>query len=660
MAPEQAAARSQAIGPATDVYALGAMLYEMLTGRPPFRGASMFDTLEMVCTQEPIAPGRLVPRLPRDLETICLKCLEKEPARRYASAAALAEDLRRYLDDRPIVARPIGRWEQVWRFARRNKLLVGSGVAVALTLVCGIIGTSLGLVRAWRAEGVALENRDRAVEAEEKTRRDLAQSHWDNARLAAGHGQWREAIRLFDKALDAGFADEIAVRLYKLMALLALHENKLAEQEIAALGQRSDLGSREGILLLARGDLAMSQRSGQEQALADVRLALKKGLPPEEAVYAQALLADWPQDAAGLLRQTLKLNPAHPAARQLLFSVLMSLGRFDECKEEANTLLAFFPEDPQPRVFLAFLHLLEGNAAAAKDRIRETEAQFGKERVTLLLEAVDLLHTALEAAAASDQPQLSPVVSMRLLVLLNKFQQLDAQSEIPLDFHSLNWPVLAHVWKPLYTALQAFGAGRFSDELQAQLGEVVAHHPEGVAYFLHATGNIARASQQKGTAMLPYLRKAELSFRRAMDGPCTVPAFRRPARFWGTYTQAILAKFHPKIGPPDPEMRMLALGNMRRLLADGGLSPAQWAELAKMALTTLEDHDLARMLAAAVERQAPGDIRFIRLRAQIELAAGAYHPALEAADKVLAKSPKDGDALAVKKEAMQKLREPAR
>jgi serine/threonine-protein kinase len=134
MAPEQVRGHGGAVGPAADVYALGAILYELLTGRPPFQAATNVETVLLVLREDPVAPRRLQPKLPRDLETVCLKCLEKDPARRYGTATALADDLRCFLDHRPVKARPVSWLRRAAQWGRRNPALAAILLLTLLSL----------------------------------------------------------------------------------------------------------------------------------------------------------------------------------------------------------------------------------------------------------------------------------------------------------------------------------------------------------------------------------------------------------------------------------------------------------------------------------------------------------------------------------------------
>lgn len=161
MSPEQARGNAP-VGPAADIYGLGAILYEVLTGQPPFRGTSALQTMILVQEKQPVAPTELQPQIPRDLETICLKCLEKEPPRRYATVTALIDDLRRFQSDRPILARPAGPIEKLHRWARRNPAIAGLAATVVIVLLTGLAATWTQLQRAEQGIIETAEQRDLA------------------------------------------------------------------------------------------------------------------------------------------------------------------------------------------------------------------------------------------------------------------------------------------------------------------------------------------------------------------------------------------------------------------------------------------------------------------------------------------------------------------
>ena len=198
MSPEQAAGRHREVGPASDVYGLGAILYEILTGRPPHRGESSMETLALVLSQEPVAPRLLRPGLPRDLETICLTCLKKDPARRYESASALSADLRRWLAGEPIRARPTSALEHLRHWARRRPLRA-AGLLLLAILAAMTLG---GLV----VRDAMLSSHRQALEriaSLETHQRMLSDRRFDAARLkqaddALNRGEVERALDILD------------------------------------------------------------------------------------------------------------------------------------------------------------------------------------------------------------------------------------------------------------------------------------------------------------------------------------------------------------------------------------------------------------------------------------------------------------------------------
>ncbi len=282
MAPEQATGDLDRIGPATDVYGLGVILYEMLTGQVPFRGTDAIETLLLIRTQEPVSPRRLNPKLPRDLETICLKCLEKEPARRYASAEALAEDLRRYLSSETITARPATGLERAGKWARRRPSAATALGVSAVALLALIAGGAYYNARLRSALQETREAKDEAVES-----------------LASSESSYQLARRAVDRFLIQ-ISESV---LFEEPGMLALRNELLGEardffQEFIEIREDDPRATRDlaraltsyGVIQWRFGELDEAITGLQRAVDLLVTLDDGRGLEPEErAELARAL-----------------------------------------------------------------------------------------------------------------------------------------------------------------------------------------------------------------------------------------------------------------------------------------------------------------------------------------------------------------------------------
>jgi WD40 repeat protein len=306
MAPEQAAGKRQ-LTVAADVYSLGAILYECLTGRPPFAGDSPLDTLMQVLEKEPERPRGLRPSLDRDLDTICLKCLNKDPARRYESAAALADDLRRWLDRKPIRARPVGRLERAWLLCRRNPVAATLTAVLVLALLGGTAASTLFAFRADAERRRADGQRDAARQKEAESRGRLVRLYVDKGTRLADGGDLFAALPWFVEALalDEGDADREAVHRLRIAALLRqcprlehvlAFDEQIADLALSADGRRLLVVTGGGDYHARVWDLDTGAPAGPPFDLGVGQYVFRTAFSPDGRLVATTQLEIW--DAA--------------------------------------------------------------------------------------------------------------------------------------------------------------------------------------------------------------------------------------------------------------------------------------------------------------------------------------------------------------------------
>jgi tetratricopeptide (TPR) repeat protein len=610
MAPEQADGRVKEIGPLSDVYALGAILYELLAGRPPSR--------------EPVSPRDLNPAVPRELETVCLKCLQKEPGKRYASARELADDLGRFLEDRPIRARPAGLGERLLKYTRRNKLLVGSATAIFLTLLVGIITTT----------AKAREARQQNANYRREQRERFAES----ARSALARGDLRSALENAAQAIEAGFHDPVEMRLIRVRCLFALAKTDEAKQALEQVRSGGGLGKHEGTVLLLTGDLARERDN--EEALKYFRQALDKGLSDIDEAYAKGMLSEKSDDAIRYFRQALKYKGYDEDARRMLGISLILRGMLEEAWDVAVGGATRYPHDPTFVFFQAIIVALKGDVKRSHALIDELGEQIDKDMLGPIKSGMSTLASfqEFEGLLDPDAEKRMATAWLELAPFATRFFGPVVQTDKdPLGRKTAQrWlevpPSVHRSFSKVLDMVKSLLLQQPRDLLLVELDQMIRAHPEGTFIYF------------KGVMLLGQQRyeEAEAAFLLALRTPSFIP-LKRGTLLAAIFCEGMLLRQKPE----DREVRKRAVENIQSLRRQKPVRPFDADTLAAVARGLLADWEA---------QVGPADLALLRRRAQVELVAGNPVIALQTANKLLQVQPDDTVGRQVRAAATANLR----
>jgi serine/threonine protein kinase len=579
MAPEQLEAANKPT-PAMDIYALGGTLYFCLTGKAPLEASSPLSLIKRIERDYPSRPRTLNPRVPRDLQTICLKCLEKNPCRRYANAKELADDLRRFLDGQPIVARPPGPHRVAGRWCQSHPRLATAMLLGFVLLASAGLYTSARIQKLEAEANLQTEQRQRAEEVAAVQRQAAHDAIVNAARAAARRGDWRTALNYFQQAMDDAGPDWLRLRVERLFGFFAVNDRETLARELDDLAARTDLDRLGAMFHLVRGAYFLCDSTKQEEGRELVRKALRArddlNFSPADAAFAEALADTRPRQVAERLRHAVRLDPLHFPANASLLVVLLGTGELDEARAQSDRMQGFFPDASLPTFIRALADLIEGNRPEMLKHLDELATRLGPDRVadmTRIRNYCELLANVLDLFERfnTNRGGLGFADNLKLGVWFGSLRSESWPALQPIAFPVPTMGVLFHSLNLLMNAYLETGTRSHEAAFQRLLA-ASADYPEALLLAMAAanrlvpvTGMINRGELQPSRELL--IQVGRLS-ERAANAPTLIP--RSPIRYQSRILCGIADVALLKIARDPSEAHLERLwGNLRRLVAEG-------------------------------------------------------------------------------------------
>jgi len=618
LSPEQAAGRNDEVGPLADVYALGGLLYFLLTGKPPFKGTSALETIKLVIDSEPVPVEKLNPHVDKNLSTICLKCLNKDMRHRYASAQELADDLGRWLKKLPILARPVSLPERAWLWCRRSPRRAIISAVILLMVV-----TTLGA-------GIALQI----------TRGNLANSYFGQAELAMTRGQLTKALELFNKAEDAGHDDRVGIMLKKADAWEGLGRLDRVSSLVSELQQRADLGPHQGKVSLWQAELRLWKNWTDEEAITLFESALETGLPPAEQLYVRGMLAEDSREALEYFEKALEIDKFHSRSMRMAINMQILLGQRSRAERRLALYSQLFPENVTTQLLQAIVLSINGDREAAQDIIDSQAEGLTAPESHQFRDLIDVACSLSESFTfLPDQPR--PDISAQsrnILQLLLKGSQAFPEQGFGIHLP----PRIAQRFRGLSLwLLQGIYLAQFQS-LAEKLETILEVNPEGTLQLLH--GHLLFAQQR--------FQDAAESYEKAVQTPALFRNVERESKIMLAFCKAYHAVI---IDKEDQESLDDAIALIKEVI-NGGPLPSDAYQVYAVAAIRAKDYPLARRVLLEWEQAVDDEPEpLLRRWMQVEFEDQAYSKAMYYADKLLKIDPNHEEAKRIFQESTEKL-----